>query len=142
MATAVYGGSPRHHNRIMVSGSVESKPFYVKSETVLDRQQQLNYRSDCAIVMNTNAVNSTSILKIKKPIHSTKNVHFAIFFKIKNGYKSTKLECLIDSFNFFFRTNSLTFNILNSSRESERVIFFLYTSKWFFSFGIILIELL
>lgn len=130
MATAVYGGSPRHHNRIMVSGNVgspniitnsnsitthhhlpnalqqstpvisatfnqssniifpptsyisssnpatlssnhfaahtlihhhnahrlskrksavellaESKPFYVKSETVLDRQQQLNYRS-------------------------------------------------------------------------------------------------
>ncbi|XP_037035192.1 uncharacterized protein LOC119073697 [Bradysia coprophila] len=130
MATAVYGGSPRHHSRIMVSGNVgtpnivtnsntitthhhlpnalqqstpiisatlnqssniifpptsyisssnpptissnhfaahtlmhhhnahrlskrksavellaESKPFYVKSETVLDRQQQLNYRS-------------------------------------------------------------------------------------------------
>lgn len=130
MATAVYGGSPRHHNRILVSGNVggpniitnsntitthhhlpnalqqstpiisatlnqsaniifpptsyisssnpatlsssqfaahtlmhhhnvhrlskrksavellaESKPFYVKSETVLDRQQQLNYRS-------------------------------------------------------------------------------------------------
>ncbi len=130
MATAVYGGSPRHHNRILVSGNVggpniitnsntitthhhlpnalqqstpiisatlnqsaniifpptsyisssnpatlsssqfaahtlmhhhnvhrlskrksavellaDSKPFYVKSETVLDRQQQLNYRS-------------------------------------------------------------------------------------------------
>lgn len=133
MATAMYGGSPRHHNRIMsgnvgtpnmisnsntitthhhfpnalqqstpiISGTLnqssniiypptsynpanhyathtlmhhhnahrlskrksavellaESKPFYVKSETVLDRQQQLNYRSGNSTSCKYNSCN-------------------------------------------------------------------------------------